>query len=384
MKKLAIITALVAAAMTSCVIDGPGAKTNEGPTKEITFEIATDGIYLAPTRVAQIYSSDALQAIEQVQVYVFNTPDNGTSWKFYRKIDMDYEWIQGQNKLVHKLKLAEMLPMGKYRFLAVGTDNFTDYTINSPAVGDDYNTMTATLAAAIPQEIFSGYKDKEFSQSMETVTIIMGRRVAGVLLYAKNIPTKIEFNDIYGNPQSTHDVKFLRLTVAGSNKQLDIIQHVDDLSAPMIGILAGYNVFNVDLSAQGDADNDGIWDGTPNVGGVQKMPNSTLVGAYIVPFSVTKGVTMTLALIDPNNVVLKQWTVKNMQGQITYNIHGNFFYSIGKKLQSANTNNGSDAEEDDDDPIDLSKAQTIVPSVVAGWRNTYPMIIEEVDASTAR
>jgi hypothetical protein len=361
MKKIIPLFALGIASFGSCISDKPTSESS------LTFHIKSDDLFL--TR-SELYSSDAIQSIDDVKVYVFKTTDGGATYQYHKTYDLAAEWLKGNNSVVHNVTRTEMLEDGSYRFLAVGMDAPTDYTVQPPmtAGSTNYSNVYASLGSTVPQELFTGVEDNVIDSSIENVTILMTRRVAGVLGYFSNVPTTV----------GTQTVRYLRLTLAASNITLDITADPAAGVAPHPATEPGYNIFNVDLSTQGTSN--GVYTGTPDIGGVAKTANTTLVGAHVVPVAFATGATMTLSLVaDDGTTILKSWQVRDDTGNTTFNLLPNHFYSLGRKLQSANTPNGENDTnpEDDDMPIDLSKMQTITANILAGWNTVHQISLQD-------
>lgn len=343
----------------SCTVDD----TRTGGEASLTFRVTAEDPF--STR-ADIYSSDAIQSIDDCKVYVFKSTDGGTSYKYRKTYDLAALWVKGWNSVTYSIPKSEMLENGMYRFLAVGMDGSTDYTLPALTEGQtDYTTVIATLGTATPQEIFSGLTDYTIGSSIETIRVLMSRRVAGVLGYFTNVPTTI----------GGQTVRYLRLSLAGSRTTVDITTNPNANVPPEAATGPSYNIFNVDLSTQDSAN--GIYTGTPNIGGVGKVANTTLVGAYVVPVAFTAGTTMTLSLVGGTDgaTVLRSWPVLNDAASTTYSILSNHFYSLGRKLQSANTTNGNDDPTDDDLPIDF-QSQTLAVNISAGWNILHQMSLQ--------
>ncbi len=374
MKKFIILAAACAVIFASCT-DGDISSGDDAKT--LSFSVtATGGFSLAENTRAVITSGEAVQSIADVRIYVFRTIDGGANYLYMKSFDISADWGRGASSATHSIPRSEMLENGSYRFLAVGMDTANDFIIEpTPLVPSlsFYSNVTALLGS-IPeraQEIFSGFTDRVISTSTENVEIMMTRRMAGVLLYVSNVPTRI-------NGQTA---AFLRLSTPRSNIRVNITSDPSIDVEPAAATSPGYNIFTINLADQGDTNPaDGIWDGSPQVGGVAKLPNTTLVGGYIAPGAHTagEGNTMTLSILGADNTtVLRSWAVMDRGTLTTYNIYPNYLYSIGRKLQSANTNNGSpDYPFDDDQPIDLSRTQTMTVNVSEAWASTNQMVIQ--------
>jgi hypothetical protein len=372
MKTISFVTIVCALSLGSCIRDDAilGEREPEPEPEALRFSVSTIGGFSLATR-APINSAEAVQSIADVRIHAFRTYDGGGTFRYIKSFNISANWSQGTTSATYAVPRAEMVDPGNYRFLAVGLDSPSDYTL--PTLTPSltlYSTVAATLATApaAAQEIFSGYSFHAITAGAESVSITMTRRVAGVLLYVSNVPAQVN------GQQAT----FLRLAISRSNTSVDITSLPDDNIEPAAASQAGYNIFNINLSAQGDANSDGIWDGSPPVAGVAKLPNTTLAGAYILPAVFTTGATMTLSLVGADGVaVLRSWTVLDQTNSATFNVRANSLYALGRKLQSGNTNNGTPADPDDDDaPIDLSRSQSLTSTVDDVWGNIHTMSIE--------
>jgi hypothetical protein len=324
------------------------------------------GFFLDPVTRAPINSAEGAQSIADVRIHAFRTYDGGGTFRYIRSWDISPRWSPGATSATYNVPSNEMVDPGNYRFLAVGMDAATDYTL--PAMTPSttlYSTIAATIATPPPaaQEIFSGYRFSVIGTGAQSVEIAMVRRVAGVLLYVVNVPTTI----------GAQPTAFLRLSLARSNTMVDIASRPSDAVAPAPASQPGYNIFNIDLRTQGDAHNDGWWDGSPPVSGVAKLPATTLAGAYLLPAlaNAADGNTLTLSLVAADAAtILRSWVVKDQAALNSYNIMPNILYSIGRKPQAATTT--------DDAPTDLSRNLSQTATIDTAWGSTPQMVIEQL------
>jgi hypothetical protein len=357
------VVASVALALGSCVAEEPAECV-----QELQFGISTvNGFFLYPeseTR-APIYSAQAAQSIADVRIHAFRTYDGGGTFRYIRSWDISALWTPGATSATYNLRPDEMVDPGNYRFLAVGTDTPPGYTLPAMTPGTTfYSTIAATLVSPPPvaQEIFSGYSFSVIGAGTQSVAITMVRRAAGVLLYVVNVPTAI----------GAQPTAYLRLTLARSNTVVDITSRPSDAVAPAPASQPGYDIFNIDLRSQGDANNDGMWDGSPATAGVSKLPATTLAGAYVMPAraNVADGNTLTLSLVAADGTTtLRSWVVKDRTTYNSYDILPNYLYSIGRKLQTADTA--------DDTPIDISRSLSTTATIDPAWGTNSPMVIEQ-------
>jgi hypothetical protein len=361
-KKTILATLLLPLALHACVAERPA----DCPA-ELRFGISlADGFSLNPATRAPIYSAQAVQSIADVRIHAFRTYDGGGTFRYIRSWNISPRWSPGSMSTTLNVPSSEMVDPGNYRFLAVGMDSPADYSLPQLTPSNTlYSTVAATLATAPPaaQEIFSGYTFRVIAAGANNIEIVMTRRVAGALLYVSNIPTAI----------GTQPTAYLRLTLARSNTMVDITSRVSDAVAPAPASQPGYNIFDIDLRGQGDANNDGLWDGSPAIAGVTKLPTTTLAGAYILPAmaNAADGGTLTLSLVAADGTTrLRSWAVRDPTSNTSYGILPNCLYSIGRKLQTSDTT--------DDAPIDLSRSQSLTATADPDWGTTSQMVIEQI------
>ena len=369
-----IATALCVLTLASCIRD----KFADSPL-EIRFSISTENRFTIaddPITRAPIYSAEAAQSVTEVRVHVFRTTDNGATYLYLKSFDISADWNRSSASANHSITRADMLAPGSYRFLAVGIDAAGDYTIDpSPQVAGTtpYSAIRALPGTPLPglRELFSGYADRTVSGSILNVDITMTRRVSGTMLYVSNVPTTL----------NGQQVAYLRLRLSQTTGSVDITSDPADSVDPADVSGPGYNVFDIDLRTQGDTSPaDGLWDGSTPPDGVVKLPATTLAGAYLLPGMYTSGnPTMTLSLMGADNTtVLKSWSVLDVSGLHGFYIWPNYLYSLGRKLQRGNTNNGTPNDTTDDDaPIDLSRSQTANLNTSTAWGGIYLMSLQD-------
>lgn len=345
MKKLFAIPLLSALFFGACSDNEKSASAPE--TKGIVFELAaveklSDGnISRAP-----LYSQEAVQSVEVVNVYVFQK--SGADYLYLKTIAIS-DWTKGSAFMRYEVPAGEMLPEGDYKFLAVGTDaaDVNPYTITTPTSSTNFNDFSAWITAANNQELelFAGSKAAMVEGTGVRVPIEMTRQVAGVLGYFKNVPVE-------SNGQT---VRYLKLTASNADKMVNLTTGIgsDPLNTT-------YDIIHVDLSTQGQ-NAEGAYTGNDlTAQGVVKLENTQLNGAFLLPVN---GITLTLGLYAADNTPLKTWTVAET-GTTVFDILPNHFYSLGTKAQADNTDGGGTTP---DTPIDLMKDQVISITITADW-----------------
>ncbi|WP_291530659.1 FimB/Mfa2 family fimbrial subunit [Bacteroides sp. UBA939] len=331
------------------------------PTKgTVTFEISAvnklnEGL---PSR-APVYSQAAVQHVTRVSIYAFKS--DGAKYLFTKSFEVT-GWSDGTTYMRYAIPDDEELPVGTYRFLAVGRDATDLFTVTTPVADNtDYETMEATIAKGGDEtEIFAGSADATIDTEGVRVRIEMTRKVAGILGFFKNIPATMDGKT----------VKYLRLTVSDCNINVNLSTGTSNNTA-----IVPYNIVDIDLSTQ--TETNGIYGGNDLTGqGVVKAANTQLGGSFYMPIA---SVTMTLGLYDENNAAIKEWSVMDgANGNVTtLDILANHFYSLGTKGAAGSTDGGTPGDtSDDDSAIDLLIDQNIVITVDPAWSTIHNLTIQ--------
>lgn len=352
MKKSMFFAVASLFAFAACSNEEDPVVQSESEKGSIVFELSavnqlSDGMSSRAV-TAPIYSQEATQHVTNVVIYAF--VQNGSDYQYVTSYNVT-GWSDGTTSV--RYVVTDKLSEGNYRFIAVGRDASDNFTVGTPLLGSSYTTLLASITAPGQEtEIFAGSSDASFSDEGGRVSIEMTRKVAGVLGYFKNVPQQLNGST----------VKFLRLKISNSNKKANLYSGVG--SDPTS---ASYNIIDMDLSGQ--TVTNGVFVGNTVPGGVAKVANSQLSGAYYMPVAT---VTMTLGLYDSNGVVLKEWAVKNESNATSFDIAANHFYSLGMKKVAASTDGGTPGvPADDDNPIDLLLDQNIVISINPAWTTIH-------------
>lgn len=334
--------------------EAPGVKQEE-TAGNVVFELSTV-TQMIETRGngAPLYSQDASQNVTQVLVHVFK--NNGTNYLYVKTFDIS-GWALGTAFKRYTVDPSQALPAGDYKFLAVGRDATDLYQMASLNTTSRIEDATASIVNSGDEyEIFAGMTPYVITGEGARVSIVMTRKVAGVMGYFKNVPQELNGST----------VKYLRLTASAGNKQVNLVSEAG------AGAAIGYDVFNIDLSTQ--TVSNGVYTGNDlSSVGVVKVTNSQLAGAFMLPVN---QVTLTLGLYDSNNTPIKVWNVED--GAATrFDIKANHFYSLGTKYKPGTTT-GADPNDptDDDNPIDLLNDQTISISIDPAWNTIHPLTIQ--------
>lgn len=361
MKNVMFLT-VISLLMLSCsgeddLKSGGGTNVNS-----VYFEIsAVDKLSDGMSTKTPVYSQEPTQHVTRVSVLAFKENTPGGDYLFQKSYDIT-GWSDGTSFKRFAVPSSDNLPMGNYKFLAIGRDATDQYTVTTPSSSTKFGDMMASVnASGQESEIFSGYSPDTIQSGLGSrVSIEMTRQVAAVLGYFKNIPVTINGDT----------VKYLRLKTTNSNQQVNITNGtgINTTATP-------FNIIDVDLSTQATASGGTICAGNNlSSQGVVTVPNSQLNGIFLLPVS---GVNMTLGLYNKSGAALKEWSVKDTGNASNLNIMANNFYSLGTKTQAGNTNGGTGNDTSDDDaPIDLLTDQNIVITISPTWSQIHNLIIQ--------
>lgn len=332
-----------------------------------------------------LYSSEALQMVNDMKVYVFKKDANTGTFvydgKYYSiaafdNTDTPYD---GEGYETHYHTLDTKLADGTYKFLAVGLEKGHEETFSFTP------KATTTLGEAVLSlKSTDIHADEAFSGVSEEITVSEDRKgffarielkrvVAGVLGYFKNIPYQVESNG--------QMVVVKKVCVELLKKATQV--RLEDRGASTDGLLqptSYYRLLTIDLSgASFDSDNNiYISDAVGTEGTPAKVENSFLAGGYALPFDVMEGKkTMKLVLYGGEpETALRTYKVQDeikTASPVTltecFSIEADHFYSLGLKSK--------DNDTEEDKPIDLSKDQTIRITVHANWTWIHDLGIVE-------
>lgn len=328
-----------------------------------------------------LYSSEALQQVNAMKVYVFKEEPggeyvyseeiNGSNFGFNNSAAVGTE--------SHSYTLTDKLADGKYKFLAVGYEEGYGNTFKDLTMAPNTTKLSELLLeldnGQNADEVFSGVSDAVTVSATSTsfnVGVELHRVVAGILGYFKNVPFEIE------NGGKMVQVKHVLVNVIKKGTSAKLA----DRTANGVGE-SKYTIIDIDMSTYSNSkDGNNNWYSVPaKSGAVATVANSVLQGAYSLPIAAVKGSnTLEVVLTGENkSTVLKTFKVKEADSN-DFAINANHFYSLGQKMTNDDTNGGDpdpDPDPDDnDDPIDLSKDQIITITVNANWDAIHDLTIE--------
>ena len=359
--------------------------------QQIVLQVASSGDGLTTRAGRPLYSSQALQTIQNVRVVIYNATtkaivkDTKLDWKE----STIYKTNGHGRQFTISLKGDNRLAEGNYKVMAVGYSEGSDYTYALDVTGEDltgktYSDITATLKAGkVAEEVFAGDADLKInadkkitnltSNEEDGVAVTLHRQVAGSFGYFSNIPARV----------NGKDAKTLRLVVRGKNDKLtfnhfnssftttgNTIQYYVNGSTSTNAALVtdaqfkdvsnGYVLYTINLNdwfKNGDTNHDGVltnddgWTHPTNVK-TTIVKGSVFGSSFIIPFALThEKSTMELQLLDADNNIIKTWTVsiptsdKNDDGTkgaidesaSIFNVVRNHMYNLGVKTSNGTT-----------------------------------------------
>lgn len=362
--------------------------------QQIVLQVASSGDGLSTRAGRPLYSSEALQTIQNVRVLIYNADtkaivkDEKKDWK------TSTTYTNHGRQLTLTYKGNDRLEGGNYKVMAVGYSDNSDYIYELNVAGTDALTgktyssdITATLKSGkVPEEVFAGDAelkigtDKKITNLTKDeengVAVTLHRQVAGSFGYFCNIPAKVDGKT----------AKTLRLVVRGKNDKLTFnnfnssftdaknstIKYYVNGSTSTGAPLAtdaqfkdgsnGYVLYSIDLNTWfpgGDKNSDGLLNADdtnwkrPGDVKTQVVKGSVFGSNFVIPFNLTRGKsTMELQLLDADDNIIKKWTVSiptadlnsnTENGNVAdvspsiFNVVRNHMYNLGVKTSTGTT-----------------------------------------------
>lgn len=359
--------------------------------QQIVLQVASSGDGLTTRAGRPLYSSQALQTIQNVRVLIYNTAtkaivkDAKLDWKTSTTYD------NHGRQLTLTYKGDERLSEGSYKVMAVGYSDGSDYTYSLDVTGTaaltgNYSDITATLKAdKVAEEVFAGDAaltigaDKKITNltngEENGVAVTLHRQVAGSFGYFCNIPARV----------GGKNAKTLRLVVRDKNDMLtfkdfnssfttaegNTIKYYVNGSTSTDAALAtdaqfkggenGYVLYSINLNTwfpSGDENNDGLLNAEdeswthPNSVKTQVVKGSVFGSNFVIPFKYKDGKsTMELQLLDADGNIIKTWTVSIPVSDVNndgnkgltdasnsiFNVVRNHMYNLGVKTSNGTT-----------------------------------------------
>lgn len=361
--------------------------------QQIVLQVASSGDGLTTRAGRPLYSSEALQTIQNVRVLIYNADtkaivkDEKKDWK------TSTTYTNHGRQLTLTYKGNDRLEGGNYKVMAVGYSDNSDYIYELNVAGTDALTgetyssdITATLKSGkVPEEVFAGDAelkigtDKKITNLTKDeengVAVTLHRQVAGSFGYFCNIPAKVDGKT----------AKTLRLVVRGKNDKLTfnnfnssftdaknstIKYYVNGSTSTGLALAPdakfnnnedGYVLYSIDLNTWfpgGDINKDGLLNADdnnwkrPDDVKTQVVKGSVFGSSFVIPFAYTEGKnTMELQLLDEHKTIIKKWTVSipeldvNKDGKkgatdesvSIFNVVRNHMYNLGVKTSTGTT-----------------------------------------------
>ena len=196
--------------------------------QQIVLHVASSGDGLTTRAGRPLYSSQALQTIQNVCVVIYKDDATKTIVKKVKK-----DWTKSSTydnhgrQLTLTFKGANRLEEGNYKVMAVGYSTNSDYNYSldvtsETALTGSYTDLTATLKEGKKdaEEVFAGDADLKIGTDQKITNLTSGeedgldvtlhRQVAGSFGYFCDIPAKV----------GDKTAKTLRLVVRGKNDKL--------------------------------------------------------------------------------------------------------------------------------------------------------------------
>lgn len=370
--------------------------------QQIVLHVASSGDGLTTRAGRPLYSSQALQTIQNVRVVIYDATTNAIVK------DKQLNWKDSKTYTNHGRQLTltykgdQRLGEGNYKVMAVGYSDNSDYTYDLNVAGKDaltgtYKDITATLKAnKVAEEVFAGDAELNINADKKITNLTSGeedgldvtlhRQVAGSFGYFSNIPARV----------NGKDAKTLRLVVRDKNDKLTFnnfnssftaagatgstIKYCVNGSTSTGAPLAtdakfkdgsnGYVLYSIDLNEwfkNGDTNHDGLLTEEDGWTHADIFKNTTLVKGsvfgsnFVIPFALTpEKSTMELQLLDAADDIIKTWTVsipaKDVNTDATngnvadespsiFNVVRNHMYNLGVK-----PSNGGKTDPDPGNP----------------------------------
>lgn len=372
--------------------------------QQIVLHVASSGDGLTTRAGRPLYSSQALQTIQNVCVVIYKDDATKTIVKKVKK-----DWTKSSTydnhgrQLTLTFKGANRLEEGNYKVMAVGYSTNSDYNYSLDVTSETALTgsctdLTATLKEGKKdaEEVFAGDADLKIGTDQKITNLTSGeedgldvtlhRQVAGSFGYFCDIPAKV----------GDKTAKTLRLVVRGKNDKLTFnnfnssftaagatgstIKYCVNGSTSTGAALTtdakfkdgsnGYVLYSINLDdwyKNGDTNHDGLLteeDGWTHADIFKKttlVKGSVFGSNFVIPFALThEKSTMELQLLDAAGDIIKTWTVsipaKDVNRDATngnvadesasiFNVVRNHMYNLGVK-----PSNGGKTDPDPGNP----------------------------------
>lgn len=362
--------------------------------QQIVLQVASSGDGLSTRAGRPLYSSEALQTIQNVCVVIYKDDAAKTivkKTKLNWKESTIYKTNGHGRQFTISLKGNDRLEKGSYKVMAVGYSDNSDYNYSLDVTSDaaltgTYSDITATLKAnAAAEEVFAGDAaltigdDKKITNltngEENGVAVTLHRQVAGSFGYFQNIPAKVDGktaktlrlvvrdkNDVltfnnFNSSFTTAEASTIKYYVNGSKSAA-----APSSDAQFKDGGKGYVLYSIDLNTWfpgGDNNKDGLLNAEdtnwkrPDDVKTQVVKGSVFGSNFVIPFNYAEGKnTMELQLLDAENNIIKTWTVSIPTADVNtdatngnvadvnasiFNVVRNHMYNLGVKTSTGTT-----------------------------------------------
>lgn len=406
--------------------------------QQIVLQVASSGDGLSTRAGRPLYSSQALQTIQNVCVVIYKDDATKTivkKTKLNWKESTIYKTNGHGRQFTISLKGNDRLEKGSYKVMAVGYSDNSDYNYSLDVTSDaalagTYSDITATLKAGKKdaEEVFAGDAaltigdDKKITNLTEGeengVAVTLHRQVAGSFGYFQNIPASV----------NGKIAKTLRLVVRDKNDMLTFnnfnssftangatgstikyyVNGSKSTAAPASDAQfkdggKGYVLYSIDLNTWfpgGDNNKDGLLNAEdtnwkrPDDVKTQVVKGSVFGSNFVIPFNYAEGKnTMELQLLDAENNIIKTWTVSIPTADVNtdatngnvadvnasiFNVVRNHMYNLGVKISNGTPTDPDPKPTPDpgkDEPEDLTKSQNLILKVNDNWEAIHKLVL---------
>ena len=368
--------------------------------QQIVLQVASSGDGLTTRAGRPLYSSQALQTIQNVRVVIYDATtkaivkDEKKNWK------TSTTYNNHGRQLTLTYKGNQRLDAGNYKVMAVGYSDNSDYeysldVTSAAALTGTYSDITATLKAdKVAEEVFAGDAELKIGADKKItnltpgeddgVAVTLHRQVAGSFGYFQNIPAsvngkaaktlrlvvrdkndKLTFNNF--NSSFTTTGSTIKYYVNGSKSASAATAATAD--AKFNNNSDGYVLYSINLDTWfpgGDQNKDGVLNGEdtnwnhPGAVKTQVVKGTVFGSSFVIPFNLSSGKsTMELQLLDDGGNIIKFWTVSIPSADVNtdaskgakdesasiFNVVRNHMYNLGVK-----TSNGTTTPPDPSNP----------------------------------
>lgn len=351
-KSISILWLMVCLMVASACSDRtePEADTAGG----ISVRLAVDSGSENQKSRSELTEIGAENHVSQMTIYIYK--GTGDEAEYVGK-EVVSGWTLGQNSMTYQLTTA-LVQGADYTLLGVGMDKASVNTYDVSVT--EGLTLGATYATLKTGKTHTDMAESEFFTGTVSFTnngkhtvmedLVLKRRVAGVMLYVKDIPKQLAITDV---AYSTTDVYVKLCQNQKSSVRLWRDFEAEDWKEPegqSETTKDSETLLHLDLRTLSYVPGEDCYEISASSG---LLANTLYTGNYILPMNVTAGTTFTVEIWGVENEevegktpeLLKSFVVENKSepNSTSYDIRSNYLYCIGKNL----------AGTEDDQPISL-------------------------------